>query len=324
MKRREFLKLSTTAAGAAMTIYLPAGWTPARAAGKSKVGFSQCTTLEPWRVQFNKDIQAEAKNHPDIDLIITDGQDKTEKQVADCDNLIVQQVNVLLISPKESAGLTGVVEKAIDAKIPVIVLDRNVDTKRITQFIGGDNVAIGKAAGEHAVKLLGGPGKAAGNVVEIWGGMGTQPAHDRHDGFHAFTDKEPGIKYLLNNQSGDWKQDKAYDIMTTALRNNEKIDMVYGHNDPMAYGAYLAAKDAGRDKDIKFIIGIDGLPDEGVTWVSKGQLTATFLYATPGAEGLRQAAKLLKGEKLQPVITLPTMLITKENAPDILKKNGLL
>jgi ribose transport system substrate-binding protein len=324
MKRREFLKLSTTAAGAAMTIYLPAGWTPARAAGKSKVGFSQCTTLEPWRVQFNKDIQAEAKNHPDIDLIITDGQDKTEKQVADCDNLIVQQVNVLLISPKESAGLTGVVEKAIDAKIPVIVLDRNVDTKRITQFIGGDNVAIGKAAGEHAVKLLGGPGKAAGNVVEIWGGMGTQPAHDRHDGFHAFTDKEPGIKYLLNNQSGDWKQDKAYDIMTTALRNNEKIDMVYGHNDPMAYGAYLAAKDAGRDKDIKFIIGIDGLPDEGVTWVSKGQLTATFLYATPGAEGLRQAAKLLKGEKLEPVITLPTMLITKENAPDILKKNGLL
>lgn len=322
MKRREFLKLSTTAAGAAMTIYLPVGWTPARAAGKSKVGFSQCTTLEPWRVQFNKDIQAEAKNHPDIDLIITDGQDKTEKQVADCDNLIVQQVNVLLISPKESAGLTGVVEKAIDAKIPVIVLDRNVDTKRITQFIGGDNVAIGKAAGEHAVKLLGGPGKAAGNVVEIWGGMGTQPAHDRHDGFHAFTDKEPGIKYLLNNQSGDWKQDKAYDIMTTALRNNEKIDMVYGHNDPMAYGAYLAAKDAGRDKAIKFIIGIDGLPDEGVTWVSKGQLTATFLYATPGAEGLRQAAKLLKGEKLEPVITLPTMLITKENASEILKKNG--
>lgn len=322
MKRREFLKLSTTAAGAAMTIYLPAGWTPARAAGKSKVGFSQCTTLEPWRVQFNKDIQAEAKNHPDIDLIITDGQDKTEKQVADCDNLIVQQVNVLLVSPKESAGLTGVVEKAINAKIPVIVLDRNVDTKRITQFIGGDNVAIGKAAGEHAVKLLGGPGKAAGNVVEIWGGMGTQPAHDRHDGFHAFTDKEPGIKYLLNNQSGDWKQDKAYDIMTTALRNNEKIDMVYGHNDPMAYGAYLAAKDAGRDKDIKFIIGIDGLPDEGVTWVSKGQLTATFLYATPGAEGLRQAAKLLKGEKLEPVITLPTMLITKANAQEILKKNG--
>ena len=324
MKRREFLQFSATIAGAAVTTYLPAGWRPARAAAKWRIGFSQCTTLEPWRVQFNKDIQAEAKNHPEVDLIITDGQDKTEKQVADCENLVVQQVNVLLISPKESAGLTGVVEKAIDAKIPVIVLDRNVETKRITQFIGGDNVAIGRAAGEHAVKLLGGPGKAAGNVVEIWGGMGTQPAHDRHDGFHAFTDKESGIKFLLNNQSGDWKQDQAYNIMTTALRNNEKIDLVYGHNDPMAYGAYLAAKDAGREKDIKFFIGIDGLPDEGVTWVNKGQLSATFLYATPGAEGLRQAVKLLNGETIPPVITLPTMLITKDNAPEILKKNGLL
>jgi ribose transport system substrate-binding protein len=324
MKRREFLQFSASVAGAAITTYVPAGWTPARAAGKWKVGFSQCTTLEPWRVQFNKDIQTEAKNHPEVDLVITDGQDKTEKQVADCDNLIVQQVNVLLISPKESAGLTGVVEKAIDAKIPVIVLDRNVGTKRITQFIGGDNVAIGRAAGEHAVKLLGGPGKAKGNVVEIWGGMGTQPAHDRHDGFHALTDKEAGIKYLLNNQSGDWKQDQAYNIMTTALRNNEKIDLVYGHNDPMAYGAYLAAKDAGREKDIKFFVGIDGLPNEGVQWVNKGLLSATFLYATPGAEGLRQAVKLLNGEKIPPVITLPTMLITKENAPEILKKNGLL
>ena len=79
-----------------MTVYLPAGWAPAKAAAKWKVGFSQCTTLEPWRVQFNKDIEAEAKNHPEVDLIITDGQDKTEKQVADCENLIVQQVNVLL------------------------------------------------------------------------------------------------------------------------------------------------------------------------------------------------------------------------------------
>src|SRR4029077_13940548 len=324
LQRCGFLKLSAaTLTGAAISVYLPAGWTAARAADKKwKVGFSQATTLEPWRVQFNKDIEAEAKNHPEVQLIITDGQDKTEKQVADVENLIAQQVDVLLISPKESAGLTRVVEKTIDAQIPVIVLDRNVDTKRITQFIGGDNALIGKAAGEYAVKLLGGPGKAAGNVVEIWGGMGTQPAHDRHDGFHAFTDKEPGIKYLLNNQSGDWKQDKAYDIMTTALRNNEKIDLVYGHNDPMAYGAYLAAKDAGRDKDIKFILGIDALPDEGVTWVNKGELTATFLYATPGAEGLRQAVKLLNGEKIEPTIVLPTMLVDKNNVGEVMKKNG--
>src|SRR5580700_4981814 len=237
MKRREFLKLSATVTGAAISVYLPAGWTPAKAAAKWKVGFSQATTLEPWRVQFNKDIEAEAKNHPELELIITDGQDKTEKQVADVENLIAQQVDVLLISPKESAGLTGVVEKAIDAKIPVIVLDRNVNTDKYACFIGGDNVVIGKAAGEYTVKLLGGSGAAKGNIVELWGGMGTQPAHDRHDGFNEFVGKESGIKSLLQPIDCDWKQAKGYDTMTTALKQFDKVDLVYGHNDPIAYGA---------------------------------------------------------------------------------------
>ena len=82
--------------------------------------------------------------HPEVELIITDGEDRTEKQVADVENLIRQEVDALLISPKESAGLTGVVEQAIDAGIPVFVLDRNVETDRYTQFVGGDNVLIGR------------------------------------------------------------------------------------------------------------------------------------------------------------------------------------
>jgi ribose transport system substrate-binding protein len=322
MKRRDVLKLATLAVALASSTALFSNSDAFAQDKKWKIGFSQATTIEPWRAQFNKDIIAEAAKHPDVELIVTDGEDKTEKQVADVENLIRQEVDALLVSPKESAGLTGVVQQAIDAKIPVFVLDRNVETDQYTQFVGGDNKLIGRAAGEYAVELLGGAGKAMGNVVEIWGGMGTQPAHDRHDGFHEFTDKEAGIKNLLDQQSGDWKQDQAYNLMATALRNNEKIDLVYGHNDPMAYGAYLAAKDVGREKEIKFI-GIDALPAEGVTWVKNGELTATFLYATPGAEGLRQAIKHLNGEKVEKTITLPTEKVTGENAEAILKEKGM-
>ena len=322
MKRRDMLKLAVVTAALFATTSLFAAHDAVAQDKKWRIGFSQATTIEPWRAQFNKDIIAEAAKHPEVELIITDGEDKTEKQVADVENLIRQEVDAILISPKESAGLTGVVLQAIDAKIPVFVLDRNVDTDKYVQFVGGDNKLIGRAAGEYAVELLGGKGKATGNVVEIWGGMGTQPAHDRHDGFHEFTDKEPGIKNLLDQQSGDWKQDQAYNIMANALKANEQIDLVYGHNDPMAYGAYLAAKDAGREKEMKFI-GIDGLPNEGVQMVNKGELTATFTYVTPGAEGLRQAIKFLNGEKVEKTITLPTQKITSENAAQVLKDNGL-
>jgi ribose transport system substrate-binding protein len=319
MKRRTVLKLG--AGVAATSVFAPTRHLFAQA--KYRFGFSQVTTVEPWRVQFNANMKREAEKHPEIELIIADGQDRTEKQVADVENFITQQVDVLLISPKESAGLTGVVEKAIDAGMPVIVLDRNVDTDRYTQFIGGDNVVIGRAAGEYAVTLLGGAGKASGNVVEIWGGMGTQPAHDRHNGFHEFSDKEAAIVNLLDKQSADWKQQKAYDVMATALKANEQIDLVYGHNDPMAYGAYLAAKDAGREKDIKFL-GVDAIPNEGVAWVHKGELTATFLYPTPGEEGVRQGLKIVNGEKVEKQITLPTQTIDASNAAEILKENGLL
>jgi ABC-type sugar transport system substrate-binding protein len=58
------------------------------------------------------------------------------------------------------------------AGIPTIILDRNVDTDKYTQFIGGDNVEIGRAAGEYTVQLLGGPGNAKGNVIELWGRHG--------------------------------------------------------------------------------------------------------------------------------------------------------
>ena len=322
MKRRELIGSAAVLAIGGGTLILPVVRRPAQAQAKWRIGFSQVTTIEPWRVQFNKDIKAEAAKHPEVELLISDGEDRTEKQVADVENFIRQEVDALLVSPKESAGLTGVIEKAIDAGIPVFVLDRNVDTDRYTQFIGGDNVLIGRAAGEYAVAALGGPGQARGNVVEIWGNPGTQPAHDRHNGFHEFTDKEAGIKNLLDQQTADWKQAKAYDVMATALRNHEDIDLVYGHNDPMAYGAYLAAKDVGREKEIRFL-GIDALPDEGVRWVANGELAATFLYATPGAEGLRQAVKFLGGEKVEKTITLPTMTVTKENAAAILKANGL-
>jgi ribose transport system substrate-binding protein len=308
MERRTFLK--TTASG---LILAASPLRPALAQDKKyRFGFSQSTTLEPWRVQFNKDMKREADMHPEVELLISDGQDKTEKQVADVENFIRQGVDVLLISPKESAGLTGVTLKAIDAGIPVIVLDRNVNTDKYTQFIGGDNVVIGRAAGEYAVKALGGPDQAKGNVVEIWGGFGTQASHDRSNGFHEIADKEKGIKLVNEKIDCDWKQNKAY----------EQIDLVYGHNDPMAYGAYLAAKDAGREKEIKFL-GVDAIPNEGVQWVNKGQLTATFLYATPGAEGIRQALKIVKGEKVPKTITLPTATVDKSNAKQILKENGL-
>lgn len=287
------------------------------------VGFSQATITEPWRLLFNKELRIEADKYPEIELLVRDGLDDAKKQISDIEEFISRKVDVILISPKVAQDLTPVVNKAMDSNIPVIVLDRDLSNKKYTQFIGGDNKLIGRTAGEYAVNRLGGKGKAKGNIIEIWGGMAATPAQDRHSGFAESVSGEKGVKNLIPPADGDWKQDIAYDIMADALDKFDKIDLVYAHNDPMAYGAFLAAKDAGRDKNIMFL-GIDAIPAEGIKWVHQGNLTATFLYMTPGAEGIRQAMKLLKGEKIPRTVVLPTMVIDSGNAADILKKNGLL
>ena len=109
--------------------------------------------------------------------------------------------------------------------------------------------------------------------------------------------------------------------MADALDAYPQIDLVYAHNDPMAYGAYLAARDVDRAEDMAFL-GIDGIPAEGVKWVQEGVLDATFLYQTPGAEGIRQALRFLNGTPVEKRLTLPTLTIDQTNAAEILSRHG--
>lgn len=274
------------------------------------IGFSQCNSAEPWREAMNKEIMTEAAKHPELSIYISDGQQDNSKQVADVENFIVQEVDILIISPNEAQPLTQVVEKAYDKHIPVIVLDRKVLTEKFSVFIGADNLKIGKAAGNYAAKILNGKGK----VLEIWGLRGSTPAMERSEGFIKGIANQPGIE-IIYKQDGAWLRRKGREIMENALQRFDKVDLVYAHNDPMAIGAYLAAKNANRYKDT-FFIGIDGLPgaEGGVQAVLNDQLSATFLYPTGGKEAITIARAILAGEKVSKFITLETITIDKSNA----------
>src|ERR1019366_9460065 len=140
--------------------------TPPPAAGAARqytIGMSQCNLGEPWRVQMNEDIRAAAAQHPGLNVIFKDAQNDTLKQRSHIEEFVSSKVNLIIISPKEAQPLTEPVAGAIDAGIPVIVLDRALLGDKYTCFIGADNKKIGKAAGEWIVKALGGKG----NVIEL-------------------------------------------------------------------------------------------------------------------------------------------------------------
>jgi ribose transport system substrate-binding protein len=270
------------------------------------IGMSQCNLGEPWRVQMDADIEAAAARHPEMKVVFKDAQNDTLKQRAQVEEFVSSKVDLLIISPKEAQPLTEPVARAVDAGIPVIVLDRRLLGDKYTCFIGADNKKIGKAAGQWIVKALGGKG----NVVELMGLQTSTPGQDRHSGFlEGIAGSE--IKVIFSADMM-WLEPNARQEMESALSRFNKIDLVYAHNDPGAHGAYLAAKAAGREKETKFV-GIDALPQEGVAYVQQGILDATFQYPTGGAEAIDAAMKILHGEKVPREIVLATRRFDKGN-----------
>ncbi|HOW89734.1 MAG TPA: substrate-binding domain-containing protein, partial [Elusimicrobiales bacterium] len=203
--------------------------------------------------------------------------------------------------------LTPPIAEAYKKGIPVIVLDRRVLGDDYTMFIGADNKRIGQAAGKWIVDRLGGKG----SVVELKGLMTSTPGQDRNSGFRQGI-KGSGLKIIFEADM-KWLEPDARKEMESALAVHSKIDLVYAHNDPGAHGAYLAAKAAGREKNIMFV-GIDGLPQEGQAYVKQGLLAASFEYPTGGKEAVDNAVRILNGEKgLPKELTLDSRVFTREN-----------
>jgi ribose transport system substrate-binding protein len=270
------------------------------------IGMSQCNLGEPWRVQMNADVKAAADKHPELKVVFKDAQNDTLRQRSHVEEFVGAGVNLIVISPKEAQPLTEPVAKAMEAGIPVIVLDRAVLGDKYTCFIGADNRKIGKAAGEWIVKQLGGKGK----VVELKGLMTSTPGQDRNAGFREGL-AGSGVDVIFEADM-KWLEPDARKEMESALARFDKIDLVYAHNDPGAHGAYLAAKAAGREKAMRFV-GIDALPQEGVAYVAQGILSATFQYPTGGSEAIDTALKILKGEAVPKKIVLGSRVFTKDN-----------
>ena len=281
------------------------------------VAFSQCNNAEPYRAAQNALMTKLFSEAGDVKLVIADGQQDNSKQVAQVETFIRQKPDLLIVAPNERAALTAVMGQAMEAKIPVICLERDILQPNYTSYVHSDNVAIGRLAGQFISDYLARKnGKPKGNIVAMRGLLGVEGQISRQGGAKEIFDKSPDIK-MVAEPVADWIQAKAKDRMTEVLRAQPSIDVVYGHNDPMAIGAYLAAKELGRDKEMIFV-GVDGLGGDagGIKKVMDGVLAATFIYPLCVDKSVEIALKMLREPQFRPEkeYSLPSTMVTPENA----------
>ena len=219
------------------------------------IGMSQCNLGEPWRVAMNDQIAAAAAEYPMFEVIYADAAQDNSKQIADIENFIQMGVDLIIASPNEATPLTNVIKRAYESGIPVILLDRKIDGDTYTQFIGADNVYIGRVCGEYVADVLLPEG---GKICEIEGLAGTSGGIERDQGFREGIAKNPNLEIIASNNA-DWLREKAITVAEEMLQVHDDIDLFFCLNDPMAEGAYIAARNAGREDEMYFI-GVDGLP----------------------------------------------------------------
>ena len=320
MNKKAISILLTAAMGVSV---LAAGTVTVSAAEKKDkyvIGMSQCNLGEPWRVAMNDQIAMAAEKHPEFEVIFADAAQDNSKQIADIENFVQMGVDLIITSPNEATPLTNAVSAAYDAGIPVILLDRKIDGDKYTQFIGADNVDMGRIAGEYIADTL---LPDCGKVCEIKGLEGTSGGIDRDNGFREGIKKNDKIEIVAVNNA-DWLREKAITVAEEMLQTNDEIDLFLALNDPMAEGAYIAAKNAGREGDILFV-GFDGLPtpDGGIRSVMDGRLSMTQVYPTGGTEAIESAYQLLvEGKELDKTLTLTSEIVTPDNAEELLEKFG--
>lgn len=295
------------AAGMALPAVRPAG-----AQGNLKIAFSVPGLNFPFFVHMMNLAEQHCKDLGGIDFIPLDGQQNgapsSTKQTSDLEAATAQGISGLVISPNDAAALAPAIQAVIDAKIPVVTVDRNVVDVATLAHVGADNVEGGRIQGRYLLQLL----PDGGDVYELQGQPGATPAIDRHAGLDEIISGQDAVKIVVS-QTAQFARDQAVTVFESALAGNSEPKAVVCANDDMAFGVAEVAQSQGLNIPI---IGFDSLP-EALIDINDGTMAAT-IEQFPGGQATQAIDILIDFLKNGTTPTehdtyLTPILITKDN-----------
>jgi ABC-type sugar transport system substrate-binding protein len=246
------LKSMALATIVAVSLFLASFAVPANAQTKPlTIGFAQTGSESGWRTAFTNSMKAEAVKEG-ITLLFSDGQQKQEVQIAAIRSFIAQKVDAILLAPIVETGWDAVLKEAQDAKIPLILVDRDVKVSDPALYpitrVAADFNHEGRLAASWLAAASAGTQWASGcNIIELQGTTGSSAAIDRATGFADVLKLFPALK-IVASQNGDFTRDggqKAMEALIKSQNNLKDICAIWSHNDDMLLGALVALKTAG-------------------------------------------------------------------------------
>ncbi|WP_126427139.1 sugar ABC transporter substrate-binding protein [Brevibacillus marinus] len=253
---------------------------------------------------------------PDVEVIYVDAMNDASKQLSQIENFISQQVDAIVIVPVDTVSVQNMVEKANQAQIPIVVVNRIYEgVEQATAYVGSESIKAGLMQMEEVAKLLNGKG----NIAIMNGQMGHEAQIKRTEGNKQVIAQHPEMKVVLEG-TGEWDRAKGMALMENWLQSGQQIDAVVSNNDEMAIGAIMALEAAGKLDDV-VVAGVDATPD-ALEYVKAGKLQVTVFQdaSGQGRGGLETAIKAAKGEAVEKFVWIPYELVTQENVDEYIQK----
>ncbi|MCA1287163.1 D-ribose ABC transporter substrate-binding protein [Salipiger bermudensis] len=228
----------------------------------------------------------------DANVAAHKGDTNTESNLVD--TAITNQAKAIILDPANADGSVGAVKKAVEAGIPVFIVNAEINQSGLAKAQLVSNNAQGAALGAMAwVEAIGGEG----SYVELFGAPSDNNAQTRSNGFETVLTQYPDLEKKAQ-EVANWDRTQGYSKMQSMLQANPDIKGVISGNDEMALGAIAALKEAGQ-LDGMVVGGFDGSPD-AVDAVKAGELTYTVLQpvAIFAEEAVRQADHFITNGEL--------------------------
>lgn len=265
------------------------------------VGFSQLGAESSWRIANTASMEQAAKDFG-YGLMMENANQKQEKQIDAIRSFIAYQVDVIVFSPIVETGWDNVLREAKQAGIPVILMDRMINTQDdslYTAYVGADFYAEGRRAGEYLIRKADALGAEKLRIVEICGTPDSTPMRDRQKGFMDVIGQDARFT-VIDSVDGDFLRSKGEECMRELLAKygSDGFDVIYSHNDSMTLGALdVLEKVEGVPKDL-VLITVDG-EKEAVDALKAGRINCV-VQCTPdlGISVMRLVKELTEGRSV--------------------------
>jgi ribose transport system substrate-binding protein len=239
-------------------------------------------------------------------------EDDRDQQIQVVENFMTRRVSGIVLAPLDSQALVKPVATAVQAKVPVVIIDSGLKSDKFLSFVATDNYKGGQLAAEHMGKLLAGKG----NVILLRYAVGSASTEEREAGFlDTLKTKFPEIKVISSDQYAGATRELAYQASQNLMnRFGREVNGVFCPSEPTTIAMTKALRDIGKAGGKVKMIGFDA-GSQSIIDMKNGDVQGLVVQdpVRMGYLGVMIMVKHLRGEKVEPRIDTGVHVVTPEN-----------